>query len=109
MGSFAAFSSVLLFGMATGAGVFVFVVVVAWLGHAAITPAAWLKPRPLSGSIARVVVAVPTGGVGRVAYTAGGKRCSMAARCSEARAIASGAEVVVVDVSRGTATIAPLH
>jgi hypothetical protein len=109
MGLLAAFGSVLLVGFVVGAGLFVVAVVIAWLGHAARTPAAWLRPRPLGGSIARVVVAVPPGGVGRVAYTAGGKRCSMAARCCEAQPIARGAEVVVVDVARGVATIAPLH
>lgn len=109
MGSLAAFGSLLLFGFATGAGVFIVALVVAWLGHEVTTPAAWLRPRPLGGSLARVVVAVPTAGVGRVAYTAHGKRCSMPARCSEAQAIARGAEVVVIDVARGVATVAPIH
>ncbi|MBL8744630.1 MAG: hypothetical protein JNK04_26155 [Myxococcales bacterium] len=107
--SLALLGSEFLVGVLAGGGLFLLAVVIASVGHAVVTPPAWLRPRPLRGSLARVVVLVPVGGVGRVTYAAGGKRCSMAARSDEPLPIACGAEVVVTGVTRGVAIVAPLH
>src|SRR5204863_4168840 len=59
-------------------------------------PAA-LTGRRLAGTVAMVTVAIPKGGVGRIAFGASGRRSSRAARCSDGESIERGTKVVIVD------------
>jgi hypothetical protein len=93
-------------GIAVGVCVLATLLFTVWLARALRTPAAWLQPRPLTGAVARVSVPLPAHGVGRIAYTAGGKRCSMPAKSE--MAITVGTEVAVVELERGVAVVVPL-
>ncbi|HZO15282.1 MAG TPA: hypothetical protein VFB62_18540 [Polyangiaceae bacterium] len=96
-----------LLGAAAAASLLTVLFVLVWLPRALRTPSSWVGHRPLIGTIARIVVTVPCGGVGRIAYTAGAKRCSMGARSDEPGAIAVGTEVAIIALDRGLAVVAP--
>lgn len=59
----------------------------------------------LEGTIGRVTVSIPPRGVGEVVFTRAGVRRSEAARSQDGGAIPYGSEVVIVDYSRGVATV----
>lgn len=62
----------------------------------------------LPGTIGRVTSSIRAGGVGEVVYEQRGARQVIAARAHEGRALPRGAEVVVLSVARGMATVVAL-
>jgi hypothetical protein len=63
----------------------------------------------LKGTIARVTVRIPAGGVGEIVFTKAGSRRSEAARSLSGEPIARETEVVIVDYARGVARVVPLE
>ncbi len=64
----------------------------------------------LPGTAARVVSSIRAGGVGEIVYTKGGSRFTAGACSSDAeRAIAKGAEVVIIRYERGLAYVKPVQ
>ncbi len=61
----------------------------------------------LQGTVGRVTISIPAGGVGEVVFSKGGTRRSEAARSLGAKAIAYDSEVVIIDYERGTALVQP--
>lgn len=59
----------------------------------------------LEGTLARVTVTIPAGGVGEIVFTKGEVRRSEAARGLEGAALARGTEVVILDYADGIATV----
>lgn len=59
----------------------------------------------LEGTIARVTVGIPAGGVGEIVFSMAGARRSEAARGIDNQAIPRETEVVVVDYSKGVASV----
>lgn len=72
-------------------------------GERTMDPAAYR----LEGTVARVTVGIPEGGIGEIVFTKAGTRRSEAARSLSGKAIARGTEVVVVEYERGVATVQP--
>ncbi|MBX6341462.1 MAG: hypothetical protein IRY97_03315, partial [Thermomicrobiaceae bacterium] len=62
----------------------------------------------LEGTVARVTVSIPAGGVGEIVFTKAGARRSEAARSLIGRAIPRETEVVIVDYDRGVAAVQTL-
>lgn len=69
-----------------------------------------LDPRDFrrEGTVARVTVTIPAGGVGEVVFTMGGTRRSEAARGLDGAPIPRETEVVIIEYERGVATVEPL-
>jgi len=75
----------------------------------------WLRPAPCSelrtsprpGTIARVAMAIPAGGVGTVVHITHGRRQILSARAAEGQTLARGVEVVVVEHASGVAVVQP--
>jgi hypothetical protein len=61
----------------------------------------------LVGTVARVTVGIPAGGVGEIVFAKGGRRRSEAARAPVGRSIARETEVVVTGYERGVAMVQP--
>src|SRR6266545_2140071 len=61
----------------------------------------------LQGTLARVTVTIPAGGVGEVVFSKAGARRSEAARATSGAAIARGTEVVILRHARGVASVEP--
>jgi hypothetical protein len=61
----------------------------------------------LVGTVARVTVGIPSGGVGEIVFTKAGSRRSEAARAARGQAIPRQTEVVVTGYDRGVATVEP--
>jgi len=61
----------------------------------------------LQGTLARVTVSIPAGGVGEIIFTKAGTRRSEAARSATGRAIPRGAEVVILHNAHGIAAVQP--
>lgn len=61
----------------------------------------------LEGTLARVTVRIPAGGVGEVVFSKAGRRRSEAARAESGEAIARGTDVVIVSYERGVAHVRP--
>lgn len=61
----------------------------------------------LEGTIARVTVGIPAGGVGEIVFSKGGVRRSEAARGLDGRAVPRDTEVVIIDYARGVAAVEP--
>ena len=59
----------------------------------------------LSGTVARVSLAIPGGGVGAVAYMRFGRRATFPARACDGSAIERGRLVVIFDVERKVALV----
>lgn len=59
------------------------------------------------GTLARVTVGIPPGGVGEIVFIKGGVRRSEAARSRHGQPIARHTEVVILDHSRGVAAVEP--
>lgn len=81
--------------------------------------ARWLWPmmsQPLSsadyklpGTPARVVSPIRAGGVGEIVYTKNGTRFTAGAKSADEEPIARGAEVVILDYSKGMAFVQDVH
>ncbi|MBI2760860.1 MAG: hypothetical protein HYX51_05480 [Chloroflexi bacterium] len=69
-----------------------------------------LDPRDFrrEGTMARVTVSIPAGGVGEVVFPMGGTRRSEAARALGNAPIPRETEVVIIEYERGVATVEPL-
>lgn len=61
----------------------------------------------LEGTLGRVTVSIPAGGVGEVVFSKRGSRRSEAARSLGAKAIPYNTEVVIVEYEHGTALVEP--
>lgn len=61
----------------------------------------------LEGTIARVTITIPAGGVGEIVFSKGGVRRSEAARGLNGHAIPYDTEVVIIDYTGGIATVQP--
>jgi membrane protein implicated in regulation of membrane protease activity len=61
----------------------------------------------LEGTIGRVTVSIPAGGVGEVVFSQAGRRRSEAARSLSGRPIPRDTEVVILDYERGIAAVQP--
>lgn len=61
----------------------------------------------LEGTLARVTVSIPAGGVGEIVFTKANARRSEAARSVDNRAVPRGTEVVILEYERGIATVQP--
>ncbi len=61
----------------------------------------------LEGTIARVTVGIPAGGIGEIVFSKAGARRSEAARSLSGRAIPRDTEVVVIEYAGGIATVQP--
>lgn len=61
----------------------------------------------MEGTIARVTVTIPAGGVGEIVFTKGGIRDSEAARSRSGRMLPRETEVVVIDYAHGVASVQP--
>ncbi|HEV8638321.1 MAG TPA: hypothetical protein VG370_29255 [Chloroflexota bacterium] len=61
----------------------------------------------LVGTVARVTVGIPSGGVGEIVFTKAGTRRSEAARAGRSRAIPRQTEVVITGYDLGIATVEP--
>ena len=59
----------------------------------------------MEGTLARVTMSIPDGGVGEIVFSKGESRRSEGARSLNGRPIARGEEVVVVDYQRGIALV----
>jgi len=57
------------------------------------------------GKLATVTVSIPNNGLGVVAYVVGGQRLTLPARHVVAEPVASGAEVVIVDLEQNVAIV----
>jgi membrane protein implicated in regulation of membrane protease activity len=57
------------------------------------------------GKLATVTVSIPNSGLGVVAYVIGGQRVTLPARHVAAEPVASGAEVVIVDLEQNVALV----
>jgi membrane protein implicated in regulation of membrane protease activity len=68
-----------------------------------------LDPRDyrIEGTIARVTITIPAGGVGEIVFTKAGSRRSEGARSLSGQPIPYGTEVVVVDYDHGVAAVQP--
>jgi len=66
-----------------------------------------LDPRDyrLEGTLAKVTVSIPAGGVGEIVFTKAGRRRSEAARSVVGQAIPRGSEVVILRYERGAAHV----
>ena len=58
-----------------------------------------VRQSSLVGLAADVIVSIPSGGAGEVAYVSAGQRHVMAARCADAATVPQGAHVVIKSVS----------
>ncbi len=63
----------------------------------------------LEGTLGRVTVGIPAGGVGEIVFTKIGARRSEAARGFDDRSIPHGTEVVITAYERGIAVVEPWH
>ncbi|HET9017239.1 MAG TPA: hypothetical protein VFN57_16670 [Thermomicrobiaceae bacterium] len=61
----------------------------------------------LEGTLARVTVSIPAGGVGEVVFSKAGIRRSEGARSASGHAIPRATEVVILDYARGVAVVQP--
>jgi hypothetical protein len=61
--------------------------------------------RSLAGVVGTIALAIPEGGVGKVAHGARGRRSTLPARCADGGAIAKGARVVIVEASSRLAIV----
>ncbi len=61
----------------------------------------------LEGTISRVTVGIPAGGVGEIVFAKAGARRSEAARGFDGRVIPHGTEVVIVGYAHGVAVVEP--
>jgi membrane protein implicated in regulation of membrane protease activity len=59
----------------------------------------------LPGTIGRVSSSIRAGGIGEVVYEQGGARHVVGARASEDQALPQGAEIVILRIDRGIATV----
>jgi hypothetical protein len=59
----------------------------------------------LEGTLARVTISIPEGGVGEIVFSKGGTRRGEAARSLGSKPIAYGTEVVIIDYERGIALV----
>ena len=66
-----------------------------------------LHMQSLVGAVAEVSVAIPSGGVGQIAVSAGGARSEHVARSADGRAVARGASVVVTGLGADSVIVAP--
>lgn len=68
-----------------------------------------LDPRDfrLVGTLARVTVTIPAGGVGEIVFSKAERRRSEAARGVDGQAVPRNTEVVIMDYARGVATVEP--
>ncbi|HET9495077.1 MAG TPA: hypothetical protein VFR15_12670 [Chloroflexia bacterium] len=100
----AVFASVLaiISGLIGGAIMFVLLARVLW---PMMTPPMQRADFRLPGTPARVVSPIREGGVGEIVYTKAGNRFTSGARSVDERAIAKGAEVVIVKYERGLAYV----
>ena len=72
-------------------------------GERVMNPADYTLP----GTLARVTVSIPAGGVGEIVFTKGGARRSEAARSLSGAAIPRDTEVVILDHAHGIAAVQP--
>ncbi len=61
----------------------------------------------LEGTLGRITISVPAGGVGEVLFSKGGTRRSEAARSLGSKPIPYDTEVVIIEYERGTALVQP--
>jgi hypothetical protein len=61
----------------------------------------------LPGTLARVTVSIPPGGIGEVVFSKGGARRSEAARSRSGQPIPRSTEVVILEYQRGVAAVEP--
>jgi hypothetical protein len=66
-----------------------------------------LHMQSLVGAVAEVSVAIPPGGVGQIAVSAGGARSEHVARSADGRAVARGASVVVTGLGADSVIVTP--
>lgn len=90
-------------GLAGGAIVFYLLAKVIYPGQRFLNP----DDYRMEGTIARVTVPIPEGGVGEIVYTMGGSQRSDGARSTGGGPIERGTEVVVVRYERGLAYVEP--
>jgi hypothetical protein len=89
--------------LSSGAIAFVLVIVVVGLRTSART-----STRRIAGTIAVVAIAIPRGGVGRVAHAARGHFARLPARDANGGALPVGTPVIVLALERGVASVVPL-
>jgi membrane protein implicated in regulation of membrane protease activity len=65
------------------------------------------RPSELAGHTGEITVAIPAGGVGEIAFLAGGRRNATAARAVDDAAIARGTRVRIVRVDGATFVVQP--
>ena len=66
-----------------------------------------LNMRSLVGTAAEVSVAIPAGGIGQIAVSAGGERSEHVARSADGRALSRGAAVVVTSLGADAVIVMP--